>query len=147
MLPQAGCSFAGRPWTNLLLSLRLPCSLEGRHCSAGERSGSINCKASPRRAGLPSAILAWASVCGRQALVGVSCPRRPVQQGGPSGASTPGPAVWTGSLMRMDGIGVQRGSGQLPQTTIEFPRDSMWQGGDPDRCPEVAGKRLLLTEA
>lgn len=23
----------------------------------------------------------------------------------------------------------------------------MWQGGDPDRCPEVSGQRLLLTEA
>lgn len=33
------------------------------------------------------------------------------------------------------------------QTTIELPRDSGWQGGDPDSRPEVSGKRLLLTEA
>jgi hypothetical protein len=32
-------------------------------------------------------------------------------------------------------------------TTMEFPRDSGWQGGEPDRCPKAPGERLFLTEA
>lgn len=31
--------------------------------------------------------------------------------------------------------------------TTERPGDSAWQGGDPDRCPQASGGRLLLTEA
>lgn len=47
-----------------------------------------------------------------------------------------------------DGWYLGPGSWQpAPSQTIESLRDSVWQGGDPDRCPEVSGKRLLLTEA
>ena len=79
----------------------------------------------------------------KQVLVGVSGPRHPVPRVG-----TRGPAVWTWSLNE-DGWywGPAKQQPAPSQTAIEFPRDSLWQGGDPDRRPEVSGKRLLLTEA
>lgn len=40
-----------------------------------------------------------------------------------------------------------RGAVAAPFRTTEFPSDAVCQGGEPDRCPEGSGKRLLLTEA
>lgn len=97
--------------------------------------------------GLPDPLLARSGVTRKQALAAASSPRCPVHQGGPPGVSTRGLAAQTEP--NEDGWyqGSERRQRAPSQTTIEFPRDSVWQGGDPDRCPEVSGQRLLLMEA
>lgn len=134
--------FAG--W--LLPSLRLPGWPPGvggglAQCQAGPRY--INCKVSLRGQGRrATSSPRRGRLSGKQAPVDMCGPRRPVHR------------CWhlrPGSLdVEPNEDGWYPGPARrrpAPSQAIGFPSDSVWQGGKPDRRPEVSGTRLLLMES